>query len=93
MSVSSSTSSNGPVGVVLGPGSTGLRLTDRESQVAELVGLGYSHKKIGRALGMTAATSAVIVSQIATRIPGEGSAKVKVCAWVWTYGHSLHEGT
>lgn len=81
-----STSSNGPLGTVLGQGSSGLRLTNRESQVAELVGIGYSHKKVGHKLGITPMTVAAIVSQIARRIPGEGSAKLRVCAWMWTHG-------
>lgn len=86
-----STSSNGPLGTVLGVGSSGLRLTNRETQVAELVGIGYSHKKTAYELGITPMTVATIVSQIASRIPGEGSPKVKVCAWMWTHGQERSE--
>ncbi len=91
MTVATSTSSNGPIGTVLGPGSTSLRLTDREGQVMELVGIGHSYKKTASELGITSMTVATIVSQIARRIPGEGSAKLKVCAWMWTHGQATSE--
>lgn len=91
MTIAASTSSNGPIGTVLGPGSTGLTMNGRESQVAELIGLGWSLKKIGHELGITAGGVGAHVSNIAARIPGEGSAKLKVAAWVWSYGDVVGE--
>lgn len=76
----------GPVGTVLKPGSTSLRLTLREREVADLVGCGFSYKKIGRELGITSMGVGAHVSNIAGRIPGTGAARLKVAAWVWVYG-------
>ena len=86
-----STSLRSPVGTVLTDGSSSLNLTERESQIADLVVLGYSHKKIGHELGITAMGVACHVSKIAARIPGTGSAKLKVAAWIWTYGQDITE--
>ena len=91
MTVATSTSSNGPIGTVLGPGSTSLRLTDREGQVMELIGFGHSYKKIGSELEISAGSVAVIASHIASRIPGNGSPLVKICAWSWTHGQAASE--
>lgn len=79
----------GPVGTVLGTGSTSLQLTDRERQVADLVALGWSYKKIGSHLGLTKFSVGAVVAQIGKRIPGTGGdPKMKVSAWIWVYGNS-----
>lgn len=62
-------------------------MTEREGQVADLIIVGYSHKKIGSTLGISPMNVANIASTIASRIPGEGSPKLKIAAWMWTYGH------
>lgn len=68
-------------GRIVAPGSSGVRLTEREEQVAELVSYGWSHKKTARALGIHPSTVSAHVSTIASKIPGEGSAKLKVAVW------------
>ena len=76
-----------PIGTVLGPGSTSLRMSAREYQVATLVALGYNYKRVAAALGdLTTATVAVYVAGIGARIPGAGNPRQKVSAWMWTYG-------
>lgn len=62
-------------------------MTERESQVADLIVIGYSHKKIGNTLGISSMNVGNVVSMIGSRIPGEGSPKLKIAAWMWTYGH------
>lgn len=83
-----SSSGLGPVGTVLGPGSTNLHLTPREEQIACLVARGRRYKNIAHDLGISTTNVAVHVARIAHRIPGEGSPLQKVSAWVWTYGTS-----
>lgn len=77
-----------PIGTVLGPGSTSLRMTPREEQVATLVALGYSYKRISAALSGSLSDTNVArhVSAVAARIPGAGSPRQKVSAWMWVYG-------
>lgn len=66
---------------ILVPGSSGVRLTDREEQVARLLSLGYAHKQIARMVGISPGTVSVHISNIASRIPGDGSPSVKVTVW------------
>lgn len=75
-----------PVGTVLGPGSTEVRLTEREHQIATLVSLGYSYKRISGELGITSTSIAQRLHQLAARIPGQGNPRQKVAAWMWVYG-------
>lgn len=75
-----------PVGTVLGPGSTALRLSERETQVALLVACGRSYKRINSELGI--ANSGHVIAKIAQRIPGDGNPRQKVSAWIWVYGTS-----
>ena len=75
-----------PVGTILGPGSTDLRLAPREEQVATMVAMGYTYKKIGHRLGIATHNVGDVVSKIAARIPGEGLPRTRVTAWVWVYG-------
>lgn len=76
-----------PVGSILGPGSSGVVLTERERQVAELIALGFSYKRIAQILTLSGkAGVAFHVSAIAQRIPGQGKPQQKVTAWMWTYG-------
>ena len=75
-----------PVGTVLGPGSTGLRMTPREEQVATLLSLGYNYKRIAHSLGISMGGVGDHVAAIAARIPGTGRPQTKVSAWMWTYG-------
>lgn len=84
--VETSTSGTSPVGTVLHEGSSQLCLTPRERQVAELVGCGWSYKKIGSELGITKMSVAVHVSHIAQRIPGDGNPRLQVAAWMWQFG-------
>ena len=84
--LANSTSTNGPVGTVLGDGSTGLRMTTQERQVAELVSTGCSYKRIGSELELDRLRVGRIVSAIATRIPGQGNPRQQVSAWMWVYG-------
>lgn len=78
-----------PVGTILGPGSTSLRLTEREHQVATMVSMGYSYKRINHSLGVSNAGR--VVSDIAKRIPGAGNPRQKVSAWMWTYATSAQD--
>lgn len=75
-----------PVGTVLGPGSTGLQLGDREHEIALLVAYGRTYKRISRELGISTANVGEAVSRIADRIPGEGSPRQRVAAWMYVYG-------
>lgn len=72
---------------VLGPGSTGLLLTERERQVAELVAVGFSYRRIAHALSLAGKNSVgEHVAAIARRIPGQGSPQQRVSAWMWCFG-------
>ena len=68
-------------GRIVAPGSSSVRLTEREDQVAELVSFGWSHKKIAKRLEIHPSTVSAHVSNIASKIPGTGSAKLKVAVW------------
>lgn len=81
-----------PVGTILGPGSTSLRMTAREFQVATLVSMGYNYKKIANVLGMSSkADVGKYVAEIAARVPGQGKPQQKVSAWMWTYGSAASD--
>ena len=41
---------------IVAPGSSGVRLTQREEQIARLLSLGYQHKKIAHIIGISANT-------------------------------------
>ena len=74
-------------GGVLGLGSTGLQLTERERQVAELVAVGYSYRRIAHTLSLSGKCSVgEHVAAIARRIPGQGSPQQRVSAWMWCFG-------
>lgn len=81
-----------PVGSVLGPGSTALVMTPREEQVAILLALGYSYKRIASATGSPEGTVGTRVAKIAARIPGVGTPRQRVSAWMWTYGSQSSNG-
>ena len=75
-----------PVGTILGQGSTGLQMTATEWQIAELVALGAPYKKIARMVGISTTNVGVHVARIGKRIPGEGSPRIRLSAWMWVYG-------
>lgn len=66
---------------ILAPGSSGVRLTEREEQIARLLSLGYQHKKIAYKVGITTGGVSAHISNIASRIPGDGNPSVKVTVW------------
>ncbi len=68
-------------GRIVAPGSSSVRLTEREEQVAEMISFGWSHKKIGRMLEIHPSSVGAHVSKIAAKIPGQGSAKLRVAVW------------
>jgi DNA-binding NarL/FixJ family response regulator len=70
---------------IVAPGSSGVRLTQREEQIARLLSLGYQHKKIAHIIGISANTVSVHVSNMASRIPGDGNPSVKVTVWYLEY--------
>ena len=67
--------------MIVAPGSSGVRLTDREDQIARLLSLGYSHKQIGRHVRITTGAVSAHVTRIASRIPGNGNPTVKLTVW------------
>lgn len=73
-------------GSILGPGSSQLQLTPRERQVVDYIGAGFSHKKAGRALGITEKTVSNYAHGIAQRIEGDGMPRAKIIAWALTHG-------
>ena len=67
------------------PGSSGIRLTDREDQAARLLSLGYSHKEIARHMGIETGGVSAHISKIASRIPGKAKSSLRVFAWYREY--------
>ena len=75
-----------PVGTILGHGSTGLVMTEREWMIATYVSIGYGYKKIAPKVGLTMQEVGMLVNKIGERIPGDGLPRTKLLAWMWTYG-------
>ena len=75
-----------PVGTILGHGSTGLVMTDREWVIATLLAAGQPYKKIAPQVGLTYQEVGMLVHKIGDRIPGAGTPRTKLQAWVWVYG-------
>lgn len=67
---------------ILAPGSSSVELTDREWQVAVLIGHGYPQKKVAAKLGLATKTVSVHVCNIASRIPGDGKPNLKIAAFI-----------
>lgn len=67
---------------IIAPGSSTVELTDREWEVAMLIGTGYSYKRTGSMLGIATGTVSKYVSDIAARIPGDGKPNLKVAAFI-----------
>ena len=80
----------GPVGTVLAEGSTGLRMSRTERQLAEFIATGQSYKVIAHRMGMPLGTLGTYVAKLAARIPGQGNPRQKVSAWMWVYGSESH---
>jgi transposase-like protein len=66
------------VSAIIQPGSSGIHVTDRERQVAELIASGWSHKKIAHRLGISTSTISVYVHNLAERIPSDTPPNVTV---------------
>lgn len=66
---------------IIHPGSSEVRPTDRETQIAELLSMGYNHKRIAHRLGITVGAVSAQVSNLGRRIPGDGSPSIKVAVW------------
>lgn len=58
-------------------------LTERESQVVELLVEGKSHKRIARELGLALGTVNHMVVRIASRTPGAGSPSFRIRRYFW----------
>lgn len=69
---------------ILAPGSSTVSLTDREWEVARLIGMGYPHKKVAARLGISVGGVSAHVSNIASRIPGEGKPNMKIAVFMLT---------
>ena len=67
---------------LLAPGSSTVKLTDREWQVATMIATGLSQKKVGNRLGITTKGVSAHVSKIAGRIPGRGKPNFKIRAFI-----------
>lgn len=84
----SSSTTIGPNNIVA-HGSSGVHVTDREMEVAQLVSYGMSHKAIGRRLGLTSRAVAAHCSRLAAKIEGNGNARLKVCVWYLMHGSEI----
>ncbi len=71
---------------IVGPGSSAVRLTDREEQIAQLLSLGWTHKAIGHHVKITTGSVSTHVHKIAKRIPGRGSPTTRVILWYLQHG-------
>ena len=71
--------------VAVHPGSSGIKLTPRETQIAGLVSLGYQHKQIAQRIGISPTGVSAHVSRIAKRIPGDANPSTKITVWYLTY--------
>ena len=81
----------GPVGTILSHGSTGLIMTEKEWAVASYIALGQSYKRIAPQVDLTADEVGVMVNKVSARIPGSGSPRTRLQAWMWTYGYTHYE--
>lgn len=78
---------------MIAPGSSSIHVRDREAQIAELLAMGYSHKRIANRLGIKTASVSVYIHNLAARIPDDapGNVKIpptmKVTLW-WTQIHA-----
>jgi DNA-binding CsgD family transcriptional regulator len=78
---------------IVAQGSSGIHATDREMQVAQLVSYGMSHKAIGRTLGLTSRAVAAHCSRLASKIDGNGNARLKVAVWYLMHGDEIGDET
>ena len=76
---------------IVAQGSSGIHATDREKQVAELISHGMSHKAIGRTLGLTSRAVAAHCSRLASKIDGNGNARLKVAVWYLMHGNEIDD--
>jgi DNA-binding NarL/FixJ family response regulator len=58
-----------------------MKLSPRLMQVAELVALGYTNKRIAARLEISERTVEGYVAKLIDRVPGEGSSRYRIVAW------------
>ncbi len=62
-----------------------MTLSPRQQQIAALLAEGMTAKGVGRTLGISRDTVWVQVKRAARRIPGEGSARIRLVRWLTIY--------
>lgn len=67
--------------VIVAKGSSGVRLTERELQIAELLSFGYSHKKIATYLDISPGGVSAHITRVGKRIEGDAHPSMKIACW------------
>ena len=60
------------------------QFSPRQIEVAELLAAGYSHREAARELGISPHTVRQHARAIHWRLPGDGSLRVRIVAWLRT---------
>lgn len=65
-----------------------MKLSPRQEQVARLVILGYSNKRIGKEMGIAESSVVEYLNRMSKRLGGEGKPRIKVFRWWFTTGRA-----